>query len=87
MRTMAKTALALGFLGVMALGGTAPAAAQGFYLNAPGVHLRVGAPHRHYYRRPGYYNNPGYYNYYGGGNGCPQGYTVQSGACKPYRGY
>jgi hypothetical protein len=29
-----------------------------------------------------------YYNYYGGlstsGNGCPQGWTVQGGRCKPY---
>jgi hypothetical protein len=29
-----------------------------------------------------------YYNYYGGGgtwNGCPPGWTVQGGVCKPYR--
>jgi hypothetical protein len=49
---------------------------------------------------PGYYG--GYYGappppppgYYGGGyyrpqhwNGCPRGFTVQDGVCKPYRGY
>jgi len=29
----------------------------------------------------------GYYNYYGGGldpNGCPRGWSVQGGRCKPY---
>jgi hypothetical protein len=26
-----------------------------------------------------------YYNYYGGGNGCRPGWTVQGGVCKPYR--
>ena len=50
---------------------------------------------------PGYYGG-GYYGappppprgYYGGGyyrpqrwNGCPKGFTVQDGVCKPYRGY
>ena len=26
-----------------------------------------------------------YYNYYGSGNGCRPGWTVQGGVCKPYR--
>lgn len=31
------------------------------------------------------YSPPNVYRY--GGNGCPRGYTVQDGLCKPYRGY
>jgi len=86
MRTLAKIALVLGFIGPMAMGGLAiggavPAAA--FYINGPGFHVWIG--HRH----------PRYYNYYrgpvGGGwntwNGCPPYYTIQDGVCKPYRGY
>jgi len=80
MRTLARTAVALGFIGAMAIGTTAPVMAQGFYLNAPGIHIGVGHPyyHRHYY------------DYYGGGgwntaSGCRPGWTVQGGVCKPYR--
>jgi hypothetical protein len=78
MRMLAKTAVALGFLGATAIGTTATVQAQGFYFNAPGVHVGVGA-HPYYHRR--------YYNYYGGGsyNGCRPGWTVQGGVCKPYR--
>ncbi len=77
-----KTAMALGFAGAMALGGTAPAAA--FYINGPGFHVWVGHHHPRYYD---YYRGP-----VGGGgwaswNGCPPHYTVQDGVCKPYRGY
>jgi len=88
MRTLAKTTLALAFVGAMALGTTASVKAQGFYLDAPGVHIGVGPPHRHYW-------GPRYYDYapgpaYGGGwdtwNGCPPLYTIQGGVCKPYRG-
>jgi len=90
MRLIMKTALALSFVGAMALGTTAPVKAQGFYLNAPGVHIGVGVPYRHYYAGPRYYDYaPG--PVYGGGfntwNGCPPNYTVQGGVCKPYRGY
>ncbi len=93
MRSFAKCALALGFagaLGAAALGGPTPANAQGFYLDAPGVHVGVGHPwHRHYYARPYGY---GYYDYYRGGNCyyggcCPPGMTIQGGACRPYRGW
>jgi hypothetical protein len=83
MRTLAKTALALGFVGVMAIGGTCPVKADGFYFNPPGIHIGIGG-HRHYHGGPRYYD---YYPGYGDGNGCPPGYTVQSGVCKPYRGY
>jgi hypothetical protein len=35
----------------------------------------------------GHHHHHGYYNYSGGGtwNGCPHGWTVQGGVCKPYR--
>jgi hypothetical protein len=77
-----KTAMALGFVGAMAIGGTVPAAA--FYINGPGFHVWVG--HHHHPRYYDYYQGPA-----GGGwntwNGCPPDYTVQGGVCKPYRGY
>jgi hypothetical protein len=78
MRILTKTAVALSFIGASAMGTAAAVQAQGFYLDAPGVHVGVGEPyyHRHYY------------NYYGGWrswNGCPPGWTVQGGVCKPYR--
>ena len=93
MRTIAKAFLALGFIGATALGTTAPVNAQGIYLNGPGgFSVGVGSPG--YYqqdRGPRYYDySPGYQGYAGGGrdtgNGCPPGYTVQGGVCKPYRG-
>jgi hypothetical protein len=85
MRTITKSALALGFLGAAAIGGMAPAAA--FEVDVPGVHVHVG-PHHRYYGGPRYYdydNNygRGYYDY----RSCPRGLTVQDGVCKPYRGY
>ena len=81
MRTLAKTAVALSFVGATAIATTATAQAEGFYFNAPGIHIGVGYPH---YHRP-------YYNYYGGGgwntwNGCPPMYTIQGGNCAPYKG-
>jgi hypothetical protein len=87
MRTTAIVALAVGFVGAIAIGTTAPVKAQGVYLNAPGVHVGVGVGdpgyQRQYQQQPRYYDSsPGY----GNGNGCPQGFTVQGGVCKPYRG-
>jgi hypothetical protein len=75
MRTLARTAVALGFIGAIAIGTTAPVMAQGIYFNAPGIHIGVGHPYHHRY-----------YNYYGGGgwNGCPPDWTIQGGVCKPY---
>ena len=92
MRTLAKTAFALGFIGAIAVGSTAPASAQGFYFNAPGIHIGVGEPwHSHYYSapRPRYYDySPGYYGYEARAWApCSPGFTVQDGVCKPYRGY
>lgn len=90
MRTMMRTALALGFVGAMFAGsmaigsgapvGVTPAQAQGFYVDVPGLHVHVGPHHR--------YGGPRrYYDYYGGGtfNGCPPDWTIQGGVCKPYR--
>jgi hypothetical protein len=85
MRTLAMTALALAFIGATEIGTTASVKADGFYFNAPGVHIGVGDPwhHRHYYDY-----SPG--RAYGGGwntwNGCPPDYTIQGGVCKPYIG-
>ncbi len=74
MRILAKTAVALGFIGATAIGLTPAAQAQGVYYGF-GYHPY----YRHYYPR-----------YYGGGgwgtwNGCRPGWTVQGGVCKPYR--
>jgi hypothetical protein len=82
MRTLVKAAVALSFISAAAIGTTATVQAQGFYFDAPGVHVGVGG--YPYYRHR-------YYNYYGGGgwgtwNGCPPGYTIQGGNCAPYRG-
>lgn len=102
MRTAtSKFVLALGVVSAIAAfdvsAGTAHA--QGFYIDAPGIHVGVGHRHYHRYYRPGYeaYGyEPGYYGYgyryragpncYAGGC-CPRGYTIQDGVCKPYRGY
>jgi hypothetical protein len=56
MRTLVKSTLGLSFIGAVAIGPTVPVQAQGFYLDAPGVHIGVGDPY--YHRR--------YYNYSGG---------------------
>jgi hypothetical protein len=84
---IAKSALALGFAGAMAIGATAPAAAQ-INIDVPGLHVHVGRHHRHYYPQQGPYYGPGYGGYYGNDyRPCPVGFTVQDGVCKPYRGY
>jgi len=84
---IAKSALALGVAGAMAIGGTAPAAAQ-INIDVPGVHVHVGRHHRHYYPPPGPGYGPGYgYGGWNTWNGCPPNFTVQDGVCKPYRGY
>jgi len=79
MRTLIKAAVALSFISAAAIGTTATVQAQGFYLDAPGVHVGVGGyPYRHRY-----------YNYGGGWNtfnGCRPGWTIQGGNCAPYKG-
>src|SRR5262252_5721271 len=42
MRASAKIAVVLNFIGVTAISTTAAVQAQGFYLDAPGVHIGVG---------------------------------------------
>ncbi len=90
MKLTAMLGSAAAIAGALALGSTAPANAQGFYLNAPGIHVGVGHPSHHYYGRP--YEHR-YYDHYGGGGNCyyggccPPHFTVQDGVCKPYRGF
>jgi hypothetical protein len=92
MRTIIKAIAALGVLGAMFFGSVLPVLAQYYPYPPPPP---PPPP-------PGYYGG-GYYGgpppppppgYYGGGyyrprnwNGCPRGFTVQDGVCKPYRGY
>jgi hypothetical protein len=80
MRTFLKAAVALSFIGAMAIGTTSAVQAQGVYVDVPGVHVGVGDRYRH--RRS--YD----YDYRGGGtwNGCRPGWTIQGGNCAPYRG-
>ena len=90
MYTLAKTAVAIGFVGAMAIGTTAPVRAQGFHLNGPGLHVQIGQPERDYRPERRGDRDGRYYDYYPGqseSNGCPRHYTVQDGVCKLYRGY
>ena len=61
-----------------------PAAGQGIYLD-------LGGPGPRYrdYDEPRYRGERGYYRpgRFRTWNGCQQGWTVQDGRCKPYRGY
>jgi hypothetical protein len=91
-------ALCLG-VGVAGVGCAGTASAQGFYFDAPGVHIHAGKRHHHHYRyyrgyRPGYeaygadLGHPYGYNYNYGDPRCGiPNYTIQGGECKPYRGY
>jgi hypothetical protein len=78
--------MAIAILGVAAFAAmTGEAAARdgcgnGFYYN--GYRCAPIAP-RYYAPPPRAYEQRGYRTF----NGCPPGYTVQGGACKPYRGY
>lgn len=88
MKILISAGIAAAATGAAAIGLSAPAGAQGFYFNAPGIHVHVGHPYHRYYG-PRYYDYaPGYY---GGGwatyNGCRPGFTIQDGVCKPYRGF
>jgi hypothetical protein len=93
MRTITKAVLALGFVGAMAASAFVPAKAQGVYFSGPGVAVQVGDPewryrhHRRYYRDYGGYDAYASAPRYRAWNGCPRGFTVQDGICKPYRGY
>ena len=84
MRALAKTAVALGFVGATAIGTTATVQAQGYYGYGyyPQPYYQGGYYYHRHYPRYGYYG--GYYG--GGGNGCPPGWTWQGGNCAPYKG-
>jgi hypothetical protein len=97
MRTTIKALRAFGLVAgaaTLAIPGAGAAKAQGFHIDAPNVHVRVGHPHHWYYRHRGYgayAADPGHpygYNYdYGDWRCGVPNYTVQGGVCKPYRGY
>jgi hypothetical protein len=92
MRTITKAMLALGFVAAVAASAFTPAKAQ-VYFSGPGVEVQVGDPYWRYHHRYRYYRDYGYdggpYAYAPGRTwrGCPRGYSVQDGICKPYRGY
>jgi hypothetical protein len=56
MGILAKSMVALGFVGAMAVGTPSTTLAQGFYIEGPGIEFGVGRP----YYRDRYY---GYYDY------------------------
>jgi hypothetical protein len=62
MRIIAKTVIAFGFVGAMALASPSATRAQGFYFEGPGIEFGVGRP----YYRDRYYRDYGYYRNYGG---------------------
>jgi len=85
MRKLALIVLAAA--SVMGTANVASAQYWGGYYDGPPRHH-----HRHYHR---HYRDYGYDRGYRGdrhyrqgrsGNGCPPGYTVQDGRCKPYTG-
>ena len=93
MRMITKAALALGFIGAMSASAFEPAKAQGAYFSGPGVEVQVGDPGWRYRHQRRYYRDyDGPYAYapaprHRSWHGCPQGFSVQDGVCKPYRGY
>ena len=79
---------AAGIAGVA--GATTPAAAQYYYgpgYYAPAPYYAPPPRYQRRYVRPPRYYSYGYANPYGTFNGCPPHYTIQDGACKPYKGY
>ncbi len=77
MRTLAKTAVALGFIGTAVFGTTAAVQAQGVYFG-------FGHPHPYYRDYDDYHYGHGP-RYYGYRSPCRPGWTVQGGVCRPYR--
>lgn len=100
MRTFTNVALALSLaVGglVLPVCGVGKAKADGFRIDAPGIHVRIGKRHHHFYNRgasrdyDAYAADPSHpygYNYdYGDARCGIPNYTIQDGVCKPYRGY
>jgi hypothetical protein len=86
----ARIAVALVFVGAMAIATAAPVVAQGVYLDGRGLNVQLGQPDRDYRHEGRGDRDRRYYDYSPGSSeasGCPRRYTVQDGACKPYRGY
>jgi hypothetical protein len=95
---MQKLALiALAAAAVFGSAGVASAQGVGIYVGPGYAQYYEPRPYyRERYYDPGYdrrrYDRPRYYGRYEGRrwntwNGCPPRYTIQDGACKPYRGY
>jgi hypothetical protein len=97
-----KTITLLAAMAGMIIGAAGPASTQGVYLdfgNNPGPRYRDydGPRYRDYdgprYRDRQRYGERGERGYYAPSgrfktfNGCQNGWTVQDGLCKPYRGY
>ena len=81
MRTLLKVSIA-SLIAATAMGTTPVVQAQGFSIDAPGVHVGVGDRyHRRYYDYDRDYDRGGRT-----WNGCRPGWTVQGGECRPYRG-
>jgi hypothetical protein len=87
MRSTVTAVAALSVLGATLFGSVLPVLAQYYPYPPP-----PPPPPPGYYG--GYYGYPppppayGYgYGYHRSWNGCPRGFTVQDGVCKPYRGY
>ncbi len=86
MRTLARTADALGFIGATAIGTIATVQAQGYYQDYPHPYYR-DRDHDDYRYGPRHYGyGPRYYGYgrhYD--SPCRPGWSLQGGVCKPYR--
>ena len=96
MQKTTQVALALGFVGAMAIGTSLPAKAQIITFGGPGVGVElILRPDNHRYPRYNryYHGQPYAYQYYRGPKGygpwqqCGPGWSLQDGVCKPYRGY
>jgi hypothetical protein len=83
MRSTVTAITAFAVLGAMFFGSVLPVLAQYYPYPPP------PPPPPGYYGGYGYGPPPPPYGYYRPQrwNGCPRGFTVQDGVCKPYRGY
>ena len=87
MRFIAIALLGMATLGAMATDASArDGCGRGYFYNGRGC-----VPMARYYHGGPYAYAPGYRAYperrFRTWNGCPNGFTVQDGVCKPYRGY
>jgi hypothetical protein len=95
MRATFITVIVAAGLGVLGGASAPPSSAQGIYLDlgpnrGPGPYYRdYDEPRYRYRERSGDRGERGYYRpgRFRTFNGCQNGWTVQDGLCKPYRGY